>query len=116
MKAQATLALRKLVGRIRMSPGSDWSNPDMARSVHMSERTFLRVFKKEFGTTPKAVVVKQRMILARQRLEFTDDSVETIARELGYANLRTFSDLFLAHVGERPTHIRRRLRDSANPR
>jgi len=53
-------------------------------------------------------MMKQRMMLARQRLEFTDDSVEKIAEQLGYANRHTFSNLFLKHVGVNPTDFRQR--------
>jgi AraC-like DNA-binding protein len=103
-----SLALKGLLNRIRANPGASWSNARMAASLNMSERSFLRAFKQEFGTTPKTMVMKQRMMLAKQRLEFTDDPVKKIARELGYANRRTFSELFLTHVGVRPAEIRQK--------
>jgi AraC-like DNA-binding protein len=111
-----SLALKGLLNRIRANPGASWTNSQMASSLNMSERTFLRAFKQEFGTTPKTMVMKQRMMLARQRLKFTDDPVKQIARDLGYANRRTFSELFLTHVGVRPTEIRQRsVRDEFCP-
>mgnify|MGYP000527780395 CR=1 FL=1 len=106
--AATSLALKGLLNQIRANPGASWSNARMAASLNMSERNFLRAFKQEFGTTPKTLVMKQRMMLAQQRLEFTDDPVKKIASELGYANRRTFTELFLKHVGVRPAEIRKR--------
>jgi len=103
-----SLALKGLLSRIRANPEASWSNARMALSLNMSERTFLRAFKREFGTTPKTMVMKQRMMLAQQRLAFSDAPVKKIARELGYSNRRTFSSIFLTHVGVRPTEVRRR--------
>jgi transcriptional regulator GlxA family with amidase domain len=104
----ASLALKELVSRIRANPALRWNNNDMAASVHMSERTFLRAFRKEFGTTPQTMIMTQRMILARERLEFTDSTVKEIAHELGYADRHTFSELFLKYIGLRPSEVRRR--------
>jgi AraC-like DNA-binding protein len=101
------LALKDLVSRIRANPARHWTNEEMAASVHMSGRTFHRVFKREFGTTPNAMVIKQRMMLAKRLLTFTDDKVESVGRKVGYANRSVFSELFLKHVGVRPESVRR---------
>ncbi len=104
-----SLALRDLMEQIRTKPEARWNNVDMASSVKMSERTFLRVFRQEFGTSPKTMVIKQRMIIARQLLEYTDDPIKQIASDLGYTNRRTFTALFSSYTGVTPEEFRRKV-------
>jgi transcriptional regulator GlxA family with amidase domain len=64
---------------------------DLAREAHMSTRTFARRFADEVGLTPLQWLVRQRVRLAQELLETTDEPVERIARLTGFgtaANLR----------------------------
>jgi transcriptional regulator GlxA family with amidase domain len=63
----------------------------LAREAHLSERTFARHFRESLGTTPLQWVLRERVRLAQELLETTDDPVENIARRTGFgtaANLR----------------------------
>jgi transcriptional regulator GlxA family with amidase domain len=65
--------------------------PRLARQAHMSERTFARRFREELGVTPLQWLLQQRVRLAQELLETTDEPVESIARHTGFgsaANLR----------------------------
>ncbi|MEO3751315.1 helix-turn-helix domain-containing protein [Streptomyces sp. B6B3] len=67
------------------------SVPELARRAHMSERTFARRFRDALGLTPLQWLVRQRVRLAQELLETTDDPVESVARHTGFgtaANLR----------------------------
>ncbi len=64
---------------------------DLARHVHQSPRTFARRFRDATGTTPLQWLLQQRVRLAQQLLESTDEPVERIAERTGFgsaANLR----------------------------
>jgi transcriptional regulator GlxA family with amidase domain len=64
---------------------------DLARRVHQSPRTFARRFRDATGTTPLHWLLQQRVRLAQQLLESTDEPVERIAERTGFgtaANLR----------------------------
>jgi transcriptional regulator GlxA family with amidase domain len=64
---------------------------DLAREAHMSPRTFARRFSDELGMSPLRWLVRQRVRLAQELLETTDEPVERIARRTGFgtaANLR----------------------------
>lgn len=64
---------------------------DLAAQAHLSPRTFARRFRDEVGVTPLQWLLEQRVRLAQELLEVTDDSVEQIARRAGFgtsANLR----------------------------
>jgi transcriptional regulator GlxA family with amidase domain len=63
----------------------------LAREAHMSPRTFARQFRDAFGTSPLQWVLEQRVRLAQELLETTDEPVERIAGRAGFGtavNLR----------------------------
>ena len=109
--AALSLGFKELLLLIHANPGARWNNAEMASSMNLSERTFLRAFKQEFNTTPKTMIMRQRMIVARERLALSNDPIKAISQELGYANRRTFSQLFFEHVGMTPDDFRK----SASP-
>jgi transcriptional regulator GlxA family with amidase domain len=65
---------------------------DLAREARLSPRTFARRFRESVGTSPLQWLVGQRVRLAQELLETTDESIERIAHRTGFgtpANLRT---------------------------
>jgi transcriptional regulator GlxA family with amidase domain len=65
--------------------------PQLAKVAHLSERTFARRFRDTLGITPLQWLLQQRVRLAQEILETTDQSIEDIARRTGFgsaANLR----------------------------
>ena len=57
----------------------------------MSSRTFARRFVQETGTTPQRWLTGQRILLAQQLLEETDETVDVIAERAGFGNAATFA-------------------------
>lgn len=79
----------------------------LARHAEMSQRTFLRRFAEETGTTPLQWLLNARLGKARELLETTDYSVDRVARDCGLgtpANLRLH---FRRALGTTPTAYRR---------
>ncbi|MFD4986141.1 GlxA family transcriptional regulator [Streptomyces sp. NPDC058374] len=65
--------------------------PQLARAAHLGERTFARRFRDRLGITPLQWLLQQRVRMAQELLETTDEPVEHIARRTGFgtaANLR----------------------------
>ncbi|MDT0343060.1 GlxA family transcriptional regulator [Streptomyces litchfieldiae] len=63
----------------------------LARQAHLSERTFARRFRDTLGVTPLQWLLQERVRLAQELLETTDDPVEAIAHRTGFGtapNLR----------------------------
>ncbi|MEU9580389.1 GlxA family transcriptional regulator [Streptomyces chilikensis] len=58
----------------------------LAREAHLSERTFARRFRDTLGTTPLQWILQERVRLAQELLETTDDPVESVARRTGFGN------------------------------
>jgi len=64
---------------------------DLAAQARMSPRTFARRFAETMGVSPLRWLVLQRVRVAQELLETTDEPVESIARNVGFgtaANLR----------------------------
>jgi transcriptional regulator GlxA family with amidase domain len=83
-----------------LAPVLDWARahlhepltvPRLADRAHLSERTFARRFQDHLGTTPLQWLLQERVRLAQELLETTDDTVESVAMRAGFgtaANLR----------------------------
>jgi transcriptional regulator GlxA family with amidase domain len=82
----------------------------MAAQAHMSPRTFARRFVQETGTTPQRWIVGQRVLLAQQLLEETDETIDAIAGKAGFGNAAALRHHFSAWRGITPNAYRRTFR------
>lgn len=87
-------------------PSASWSNAALARACCMSERSFLRRFQAETGTSPKRWITHWRINEACRRLEETDDPIAAIARAVGYGTPVAFRQRFRAMKGVPPLQNR----------
>lgn len=77
---------------------------DIAKSLHMTERTLLRRLKDE-GTTFTDVLDRVRLQLAFQYLKRPDLGIREIAYMLGFSDEGTFSRAFKRWTGRRPSIV-----------
>lgn len=84
----------------------------LAKAFHVSARTLLRRVKAETGHSPLVLLQQARVEKARQLLTGTRWSLSRITEAVGYADVPSFSRLFVRHVGETPAHYRRRHQES----
>lgn len=82
----------------------------MARLSAMSERSFKRRFARATGMSPLDYVQTLRLEEAKQMLETTDESIESVAMQVGYEDSSFFSRLFRRRVGITPAQYRKRFR------
>jgi transcriptional regulator GlxA family with amidase domain len=85
---------------------------ELASLAAMSPRTFARRFVQETGTTPQRWLTGQRVLLAQQLLEETDEIVDVIAERAGFGNAATFRHHFRALRTITPNAYRRTFRES----
>ncbi|MFD4350724.1 GlxA family transcriptional regulator [Streptomyces coelicoflavus] len=81
--------------------------PQLARHAGMSERSFMRRFAEETGTTPLQWLVGARLGLARELLETTDQSIDVVARDSGLGSATNLRLHFRRALNTTPTAYRR---------
>ncbi|MFG2298775.1 helix-turn-helix domain-containing protein [Streptomyces sp. NPDC048603] len=82
----------------------------LAERAHMSPRTFARRFLAETGTTPYQWLLRQRVLLAQELLECSDETVDAIAGRCGFGNAAALRHHFLRTLGTTPNAFRRTFR------
>ena len=83
---------------------------ELASTVALSERTFLRRFTRATGLTPLSYVQHLRMQSAQRSLETSSAAIEQISFSVGYENTNAFRKLFKQHTGLSPSQYRQRLK------
>jgi len=78
----------------------------MARSVHMSRRTFIRRFTEATGTPPHTWLTLARLDAARELLERSDDTVDDIGHRTGLGGAAAFRATFRRHLATSPSAYR----------
>jgi transcriptional regulator GlxA family with amidase domain len=86
--------------------------PSLAQAAHTSTAHFSRSFKRAFGETPHAYLLRRRIERAKELLRGTELSVTEVSIEVGFHSLGSFSSAFRELVGEPPSEYARRWRES----
>ncbi|MFD1657893.1 GlxA family transcriptional regulator [Streptomyces caeni] len=82
----------------------------LAARAHMSPRTFARRFQQETGTTPYRWILRQRVLLAQELLERTDETMDAIADRTGFGTAAALRHQFVRALGTTPNAYRRTFR------
>lgn len=101
--------LRDVWQTVAQDISSDWSLPKLARIASMSTKHFTRLCQQSLGRTPAQHITTLRLQRAVHLITTTGDKIETIAREVGYKSLFTFSHTFKKFTGSRPSEYRGKL-------
>ena len=114
---QKDARLWKLWEIVHSTLGNDWTLDLLATHACLSKEHLRKLCRRELGRTPMHQVTFLRMQFARHLLSTTDDKIESISHQVGYANPFTFSNTFKKWIGWRPSEIRRsaKLRNIQNP-
>ncbi|MEU0812127.1 helix-turn-helix domain-containing protein [Streptomyces sp. NPDC005970] len=87
----------------------------LAATAHMSERTFARRFRDTLGTTPLQWILQERVRLAQELLETTDDPIESVARRTGFGTAPNLRHHFRRLTSVSPQTYRQVFRSRAIP-
>lgn len=79
---------------------------DLAANANMTPRTFARRFRDEMGVPPHQWLSRQRVLLARELLELTDDPIDVIASRCGFGSAATLRHHFEREVHTTPSRYR----------
>ena len=98
--------LQKCIEYISNHYNEDLSIKKVANKVHLSHTYFSRLFKKELGVSFVEYVTNVRIKRAKWLLSNTNDSIESIAEQVGFNTPNYFSSIFKKHVGISPSEYR----------
>jgi transcriptional regulator GlxA family with amidase domain len=102
----------RLVTAAQLWVADNYANPNpvaaMAAQSGLTERSFLRRFRRATGQSPLEYVQTLRIEEAKQLLETSAMSLDDIAAEIGYTEPSAFRHLFRKLVGVTPSAYRRR--------
>jgi transcriptional regulator GlxA family with amidase domain len=88
-------------------PAADLSVPALAAFVGMSERSFVRAYRRATGSTPAKAVERLRVEAARRMLE-ENRPVKQTAAQCGFGSEETMRRAFLRLLGSTPAAYRER--------
>jgi AraC family transcriptional regulator, transcriptional activator for feuABC-ybbA operon len=104
---QKNPSLKIKLDSVRNMLNTDISNSldvsHMAKTINISERYFRKIFKKQYGLSPKEFQISVRMNHARFFLETTDRNIKEIADLLGYSDQYAFSRQYKKYWGYSPS-------------
>ncbi|MDN5757885.1 MAG: AraC family transcriptional regulator [Tomitella sp.] len=87
-------------------PAREWTVESLAREARVSRATFARRFVEVMGEPPISYLAGWRLCLAADHLQDGKDTVESIARRVGYSSAYALSAAFVREYGVRPSQYR----------
>ena len=100
--------LRDVWQTVARDLAADWSLTKLSSLAGVSTKQFRRLCQQSFGRTPAQHITALRLQHAALLLTTTSDKVETVAHQVGYQSLFTFSHTFKKFTGSRPSEYRGR--------
>lgn len=101
-------AVLKVQHWLQATQAKEVSLAAFAEQAGLEERTFLRRFQKATGMTSTEYCQRLRVGRARELLQFSSESIERVAWEVGYSDPSAFRKVFNKIVGLSPSDYRRR--------
>lgn len=99
--------IRRAQNHVHAHAGESTTITHLAEIAGLTERTFLRRFVKATDVRPMDYLQQVRIAKAREGLELTSKSVETIAWSVGYADTAAFRKVFQKLTGLSPNLYRK---------
>ncbi len=80
----------------------------LCKKAYVSDTYFRKLFEKAYGKTPRKYLVGLRVDYAKALLAESNLTVERVAYESGFSDVKYFSTAFLKHVGKSPSAFRKK--------
>jgi AraC-like DNA-binding protein len=99
--------IARALAALHERPAEPWTLAALAAEVNISRATLARRFRELVGEPPLSYLTRWRLDLAARRLKDTDESIDAIARAVGYSSEYAFNRAFRRHRGMPPGRFRR---------
>ena len=90
-----------------LQSGAPLNMTALAARMGVTDRHLRRIFATTHGVSPISYLNTQRLLLAKQLLTDTEQSITQVALNSGFASLRRFNAAFAEHYRLNPTQLRR---------
>ena len=98
--------LWRLWNEVEKHPSRDWTLAALAGIACVSTEHLRRLCLHELGRSPMRHLTFIRLQIAMRMLTSTGDKIETIARNVGFSGIHSFSGAFSARFGNPPSAFR----------
>jgi len=98
------------LAQLHQEPARPWTTESLASTLTISRSTLTRRFRAVTGAAPADYLTRWRMDLAATRLRDTDDTLDAIARSVGYTSVYAFSRAFRRSRSQAPGQFRAAVR------
>lgn len=105
--AETKEQLRRLRSKLLETCSDTWTVEDMAARVHLSRSRFSVVYRRVFGLSPLADLLRMRMELAKYYLGMMHMTLEEVAESCGFASVHYFHRQFKRITGITPGAFQR---------
>jgi AraC-like DNA-binding protein len=92
---------------IHRTPSADWTLEALARQIGMSRTAFATRFRTVVGLPPMRYVTHWRLLKARELLDTTNLTVDSVSKQVGYQSEAAFARAFKREFGQSPGQARR---------
>ncbi len=101
------LELELMLSRVSAELARRWTVAELAELIYVSPAQLHRMVKSVYRASPMQLVRELRLDKARELLCNTEQSLESIAVEIGYENAFSLSKAFKKHFNVTPADLRR---------
>jgi AraC-like DNA-binding protein len=98
--------LHRLWESVAADLARDWTVADMAAKAGLSDEQLRRLCLRSLGRSPRQQLTWMRIERAAAQIASGTDKMETIARDVGYESVFSFSNTFRRLMGHRPSDYR----------
>lgn len=107
LQALADDRLSRALSLIHKQPSKPWTVEALGRAVSMSRTAFANHFQAIVGMTPLAYLSQWRMHIAYELLSESNESMLSIAEQVGYKSEASFGKAFKKIIGTSPGQVRK---------
>jgi len=104
-------SIARALSAIHSYPQRQWTVDSLASEANVSRSAFAARFTRLVGLSPIQYLNQWRIGLAADQLRTTRQSVDTVARSVGYRTDRVFRRVFRQRIGMSPTQYRKQFRE-----
>lgn len=97
--------IARMIDYLTENIANDIKIPELALNFNLSARTMERLFKQDIGITVAGYIKLYKIIKAVELLSITGETVKSVARQVGYDSVSTFSNTFYNVLGLRPQEM-----------